>query len=92
MTRSSARQAPAADEAKTYTVYNSTDGPLPYDRAGRMVGARDSVEVKDPTVSPISGHVTAGRFVVLNPDDDAAEDETTPQLESADDGAQTQEA
>lgn len=88
MTRSSARTpAKAADVetpgGKTSTVYNSTDGPLAYDRAGRMVGARETVEVKDPTVSPISGHVAAGRFVVLNADDEAdqgdvAGDQTQP--------------
>lgn len=71
MTRSNARRA---DAPQTVTVYNSTDGPLPYDRAGRVVGARESVEVTDPTAFPIGGHVAAGRFVVIDQTDESTDD------------------
>lgn len=73
----------------TGTIYNTTDGPLPYDRAGRMLPAREHVDVDDLSASPVAGHVAAGRFIVTSEDqpteaepvsDDAAP-EATPELE-----------
>lgn len=54
----------------TGTIYNSTDGPLPYDRAGRMLAAREHVDVDDLSASPVAGHVAAGRFIVTSEDDE----------------------
>lgn len=47
------------------TLYNTTDGPLAIDRAGRMLGARERLEGGDVDSSPIAGHIAAGRIVVL---------------------------
>lgn len=47
------------------TILNATDGPLPYDRAGRVLGARETMPGLDETASPVSGHIAAGRFVVV---------------------------
>lgn len=55
----------------TGTIYNTTDGPLPYDRAGRMLAAREHVDVDDLSASPIAGHIAAGRFVVTSEDETA---------------------
>lgn len=61
------------------TVYNSTDGPLPIDRAGRILGARERRDVESVDGSPLAGHITAGRILVLDEDkaDAQAEDTTT---------------
>lgn len=53
----------------TGTIYNTTDGPLAYDRAGRMVAAREHQPVDDLSASPIAGHVSAGRFIVTSRED-----------------------
>lgn len=98
MTRSSRRQS-----APTVTVYNSTDGPLPYDAEGRVIGARETAEV--PAVvnpdtrlaaqavdtEPIKGHVDGGRFILIEdqPAEDASDDQT--QTDGGDAG-DTQEA
>lgn len=60
------------------TIYNSTDGPLPYDRAGRVVPARERLRVRDVNAYPINGHVDADRFIVVEPRDD---DPIAPALE-----------
>ena len=49
----------------TGTVYNSTDGPLPYDRAGRIVPARERLRVPDVSGSPVKAHIDAGRFILV---------------------------
>lgn len=67
----------------TGTIYNTTDGPLAYDRAGRMLGARERVEVEDLSASPIAGHVTAGRFIVTSEDQPT---ETADPVEESTDG------
>jgi hypothetical protein len=59
----------------TGTIYNTTDGPLPYDRAGRMLAAREHVDVEDLSASPVAGHVSAGRFIVTS-EDQPTEDPT----------------
>ena len=57
------------------TIYNSTDGPLIVDRAGRVLGARERLEDADVSASPIAGHIAAGRIVVVDeaPAEDVAE-------------------
>lgn len=63
------------------SIYNSTDGPLIIDRAGRVLGARehrDDVDVED---SPVAGHIAAGRIVIVDTspaDDDATDPEPEP--------------
>lgn len=59
------------------TIYNSTDGPLIVDRAGRVLGARERLEDVDVDSSPIAGHIEAGRLIVVDtsPADDAEEPE-----------------
>lgn len=57
------------------TIYNATDGPLPIDRAGRQLAARDRAEVDDVTASPVSGHISSGRMVLIDTDE---ADDTTP--------------
>lgn len=70
----------------TGTIYNSTDGPLPYDRAGRMLAAREHVDVDDLSASPVAGHVAAGRFVVTSkPEGEPVEADEQPA--SGDDSA-----
>ena len=63
------------------TLYNTTDGPLLIDRAGRVLGARERLEDADPSSSPIAGHITAGRIVVVAepPGDSDAEQHTDDQ-------------
>ena len=68
----------------TGTIYNTTDGPLAYDRAGRMVPAREHQPVDDLSASPIAGHVSAGRFIVTSREDTQ---ETTEGDDSASDPA-----
>lgn len=65
-------------------IYNSTDGPLIIDRAGRVLDARTwSPEGADVDVdaSPVAGHIAAGRVIV-----DAGEAEPThaPPTEAGD--------
>lgn len=48
------------------TIYNSTDGPLIIDRAGRVLGARERRDGVDLDASPVSGHIADGRIVVLD--------------------------
>lgn len=52
------------------TIYNATDGPLAIDRAGRQLGARERVDVDDLDGSPLAGHITAERIVVIDSADD----------------------
>lgn len=57
------------------TIYNSTDGPLIIDRAGRVLGARESRPDVDPeTVPRLADHVAAGRMIVRD-DPEPAEQE-----------------
>lgn len=71
----------------TGTIYNTTDGPLPYDRAGRMLAAREHVDVDDLSASPVAGHVAAGRFIVTSEDDEQAQAADPVEPASADDSA-----
>lgn len=48
------------------TIYNTTDGPLIIDRAGRVLGGRERLEDVDVDASPVAGHIAAGRLVVLD--------------------------
>lgn len=82
------------------TIYNSTDGPLPYDRAGRMVPARERLRVPAVDGTPAKSHVDAGRFIVVEPRDDdpiapaLEEDDVTEQPETSaklEDGAEVGE-
>lgn len=45
------------------SIYNSTDGPLIIDRAGRVLGAREHRDNVDVEASPVAGHLTAGRVI-----------------------------
>lgn len=63
------------------TIYNSTDGPLLIDRAGRVLGARERLEDVDVDSSPVAGHIKAGRLVVVDTspaddDSDVADDDS----------------
>lgn len=58
------------------TLYNTTDGPLLIDRAGRVLGARERLEDADVSSSPIAGHIAAGRIVVV--DEPQVEDAKAP--------------
>lgn len=62
------------------TIYNSTDGPLIIDRAGRVLGARERLEDVDVDASPVAGHIEAGRLVVV----DEPQVETDGEAEQAD--------
>lgn len=55
----------AKSRVQTVEVYNSTDGPIPYDAEGHVVPARESVEVPvaDLEGDPLADHIAAGRFV-----------------------------
>lgn len=67
------------------TIYNSTDGPLIVDRAGRVLGARERLEDADVSSSPIAGHIEAGRIVVVDEGEaqaDDAADEQPAELEA----------
>ena len=57
------------------TIYNSTDGPLLVDRAGRVLGARERLEDVDVSSSPIAGHIEAGRIVVIDEAEASVADE-----------------
>jgi hypothetical protein len=81
------------------TIYNSTDGPLPYDRAGRMVPGRGRLRVPSVDGSPIKGHVDAERFIVVEARDDDPiapalddGDAPAPQDQPADDGLPSEDA
>lgn len=56
-------KTPAPDKGDM--VYNSTDGALPIDADGHVLGARESLEDVDTSVEPIKGHLKAGRMVVV---------------------------
>ena len=56
------------------TLYNTTDGPLLIDRAGRVLGARERLEDADVSSSPIAGHIAAGRIVVVDEPEAEAQD------------------
>lgn len=71
----------------TGTIYNTTDGPLAYDRAGRMLGARERIEVEDLSASPIAGHVSAGRFIVTSEDQPTEAPEPVEESTDGDDSA-----
>jgi hypothetical protein len=66
------------------TIYNSTDGPLLIDRAGRVLGARERLEDVDVDSSPVAGHIKAGRLVVVDtsPADDDSDVADDPQPEA----------
>ena len=57
------------------TIYNTTDGPLAIDRAGRVLGGRERRDVDDVDGSPLAGHLKAGRILVLDTTEDEASDE-----------------
>lgn len=58
------------------SIYNTTDGPLAIDRAGRQLAARERREVDTVDGSPLAGHIAAGRVLVL---DETPAEETTAQ-------------
>lgn len=47
------------------TIYNATDGPLPHDDEGRILGARTHLRTDDATTGVITEHVEAGRFIIV---------------------------
>lgn len=53
------------------TIYNTTDGPLIIDRAGRVLGAREHRDNVDASSSPVAGHIAAGRLIELEAQADA---------------------
>lgn len=59
------------------TLYNTTDGPLLIDRAGRVIGARERLEDADVESSPIAGHIAEGRLIVV--DTSPADDDEQPE-------------
>lgn len=62
-------------------IYNTTDGPLIIDRAGRVLGARERRDDVDVTASPVAGHIAAGRLIELEAKADAEardDEEATP--------------
>lgn len=63
-------------------IYNSTDGPLLIDRAGRVLGARERLEDVDVDASPVAGHIDAGRLIVLDDPQEQA-DEAAPEAVDA---------
>lgn len=67
------------------TIYNSTDGPLLVDRAGRVLGGRERLEGADVSSSPIAGHIKAGRIIVIDePQEDTADEaQVTEAVEAA---------
>lgn len=78
------------------TIYNATDGPLPIDRAGRMLAARESDTVS--TLEGLSGHIESDRIVLVESSSDADEstivddDTPTPTTRTRKGRASTQEA
>lgn len=64
--------------ADTITIYNATDGPLPIDRAGRMLAARSSDDVT--TIDGLSSLIDAEAIIVIDdlpqPDEAAGEQPT----------------
>ena len=58
-----------SDDTRT-TIYNATDGPLAIDRAGRMLAARSSTDVK--SLEGLSSDLDAERIVVVEQVDDEA--------------------
>lgn len=53
------------------TIYNATDGPLAIDRAGRMIAAHETRPgIDDVEGSPLAGHISAERIVVIEQADD----------------------
>lgn len=46
------------------SIYNTTDGPLAIDRAGRQLAARERRQVDSVDGSPLAGHIAAGRILV----------------------------
>lgn len=65
------------------TIYNATDGPLAIDRAGRMLAARKAMPVDDVEGSPLAGHISAERIVIVD---------TSPADEDPDAGEPTTKA
>ena len=61
------------------TIYNTTDGPLAIDRAGRVLGGRERREVDTVDGSPLAGHISAGRILVLDDAVDEAQVEADEQ-------------
>lgn len=61
-------------------IYNTTDGPLAIDRAGRQLAARDPRDVESVDGSPLAGHIAAGRILVL---DEQPEPQPEPQAKPA---------
>lgn len=79
------------------TIYNTTDGPLIIDQAGRVLGGRESLPDVDVTSSPVAGHIKAERLIVVDasPADDVDEQlvavEPTPTPRSKRGATTTQE-
>lgn len=77
------------------TIYNTTDGPLLIDRAGRMLAARTRSDGPvDVTASPVAGHVKDGRAIVVDEpqaDDQPEADKATPTTSRGKRGTTTQE-
>jgi hypothetical protein len=67
-----------SDDTRT-TIYNATDGPLAIDRAGRMLAARSSTDVK--SLDGLSSDLEAERIVVVEQtDEQPAEDSAAGEL------------
>jgi hypothetical protein len=72
----------------TTHVYNATDGPLIIDQAGRVLGARTrSDQAVDASVSPVSGHLAAGRMVRVSSATADVDDDGAKQVEAAEPAA-----
>lgn len=69
------------------TIYNTTDGPLTIDRAGRQLGGRESRPVESVDGSPLAGHIAAGRILVL--EQQTADDEAPTEQQPAKRGRRT---
>lgn len=65
------------------TIYNATDGPLAIDRAGRMLAAGEARPVDSVEGSPLAGHISASRIVIVDTgeDSDAGEPDEAPAQE-----------
>lgn len=47
----------------TRTIFNASDGPIPRDRAGRILAVGERIEVDD--LEGLSGHIKADRIIVI---------------------------